>query len=306
MRRILKMGTAKTILVISGFLFLGSIVAYIVQPPQVDGYLFSPKWSLEDLKHYFTGELPQSAVDIQYQSRGSYGLLSFKSSPTDALAFAHRFCYGTLLTGYDPFNSVDTNDNKSDDGYLIQTNSEYFYYSHPIHTDNTLLGNRCSDIRRGGIHQLVVYTQDKTQYEVKLEISATCTNQNAPHPCDGIAVRYSKHGSIKLNTTYEVDARYAGGDSWDISLEPNKQYTLRVKPKTGQQDQTRHDFQANTSPSIVTGNEPYCEACWLDMRGSSQDSFEASFLGSPTGLSHINLFWMSSGFIHEMSVVSKN
>ncbi|MBA3869317.1 MAG: hypothetical protein H0X30_09190 [Anaerolineae bacterium] len=303
MNSILKMGIPKIILSVSGFLFLISLIAYLVQPPKLNRFLFGADWSLEELQQLFTGELPKSAVDIQYQALATYGLLSFKSSPSDALAFAQRFCYGSLLTGYDPFNSVDTNDNKSGDGYLIQTESSKFYYSHSIHPVNTQLGNRCSDLKRGGLHQLVVYTQDETLYEVKLEISATCMNQNAPHPCDGILVHYSDHGSIKLNTTYAVDAHYAKGDSWEISLKPNKQYKLIVKPKEGQQDQTRHDFQAAIFPSIVTGNEPYCEACWIDTRGSSQDTLEVSFLGSPTGLSIIRLFWMSSDFTYEISVV---
>ncbi len=257
MNSILKFFSIKSILVITGLSLAAFVffVQYEFQKPRPD--LFGPVWSLEDLQHYFVGDLPQNATDIQYQSHTSYGLLSFKASPSDALAFAQRFCYGSLLTGYDPFNSFDTNDNKSGDGFLIQTESGEFYYSHPTHIDNTLLGNRCSDIRRGGIHQLVVYTQDKTQYLVKLEISATCTNQTAPHPCDGNPVSYSKHGYIKLNTTYEIDSRYAEGDNWEISLEPRKQYSLLVKPKQGQQDLNRHDFQANTSPSIVTGNEPY-------------------------------------------------
>jgi hypothetical protein len=302
----LKLFSIKGIFVIAGLLLVAFVffVQYELQKPRPD--LFGPVWSLEDLQHYFVGELPPNAIDIQYQSLTSDGLLSFKASPSDVLEFAQRFCYGSLLSGYDPFNSVDTNDNKSGDGYLIQTNPEYFYYSHPIHIDNTILGNRCNDLKRGGIHQLVVYTKDKTHYEIKLEISATCTNQNAPHPCDGVAVRYSKHGSIKLNTTYTVDSHYAEGDSWDISLEPNKQYTLIVKPKEGQLDQSRHDFQAAILPLVVTGNEPYCEACWVDTRGSSLNTFEIGFLAPAIGLSHINLFWMGSEFTYEISVEPKN
>ncbi len=302
----MKISTTKIIVIFCGLIVLISVFAYREYTSKSNRFLFVGDWSLEELQQYFVGDLPKSAVDIQYKALGNYGLLSFNASPSEALAFAQRFCYGSLLIGYDPFNSVDTMDNKSGDGYLIQTESREFYYSHSNRVVNTQLGNRCSDLKRGGLHQIVVYTQDKTLYEVKLEISATCMNQNAPHICDGNLVHYMKHGSMKLNTTYEVNSRYAEGDSWEIPLEPNKQYTLLVRPKVGQQEQNRQDFQAAISPSVVTGNEPYCEACWVDSRGSSEEPFEASFLGSLTGLSHINLFWMGSDFTYEFSVVSKN
>ena len=298
----------KTCLVrgILGFLGLLLVIGFIqneIHKPRPS--LFGPQWSLEEFQYYFVGDLPKTATDIQYRSLTGYGLLSFKASPSDAIAFAQHFCYGSLLTGYDPFNSFDTFDNKSGDGFLIQTQSRYFYYSHSIHTVNTQLGNRCNDIKRLGLHQIVVYTQDKTQYEVKLEISSTCGSQAAPHPCDGLPVPYTNHGSMKLNTTYVVNARYAEGDTWEISLEPNKQYTLFVKPR-GAQSQTRHDFQAATVPALTSESDTtYCEACWLDTRGSSQDAFEASFLSPASGLSYINLFWMSPEFTYEISVIQK-
>ena len=117
LNRILRMSLPKIILVFSGLLFLIPIIAYLVQPPKSNRFLFGADWSLEELQQYFVGDLPKSAVDIQYKALATYGLLSFKSSPSDALVFAQRFCYGSLLTGYDPFNSVDTEDNKSGDGY---------------------------------------------------------------------------------------------------------------------------------------------------------------------------------------------
>jgi hypothetical protein len=301
MNSILKIGKAKTVLILAVLSFMTLLFVYLMQSQKPDEFLFGAKWSLDELEQQFIGALPKSAMDIEYQSLANYALLSFKASPQEVLEFAKRFCYGSLIAGYDPFNSIDTDG--SNGTYLIQTNPEYFYFSHSINNLDTQLGNRCSDIQRGGLHQIVVYTQDDNLYEVKLEISGTCTNQNAPHPCDGIAIAYTNQGSIELSKSYSIQGRYTEGDSWEISLEPDKQYKLIVKPKDIEQNQSRSDYQVSVIPTLTSGNEPYCEACWINTHGSSQQILEINFAAPSWGLSNIRLFWMGVDQPYEISVV---
>jgi hypothetical protein len=277
---------------------------YLIQTSKSNPYLFSGHWSLEYLQREFIGDLPKSAIDIQYQPLGNYALLTFRSSPLEAFEFAKRFCYGVLLEGYDPFNSVDNHD--ANNGYLIQTSPGYFYYSHPINNLNTQSGNRCNDIKRGGLHQIAVYTKDSRLYEVKLEISAACTNQNAPHPCDGIAVFHRIQGSIELGKSYTIRSRYAEGDSWQIIVEPDKEYKLMLSLKDAQQTQNFGGVQVSIIPVLISGNEPYCEACWVNTYNTSDEASEISFFSPSSGQLNINLLWMNADKTYEMSVVQNS
>lgn len=300
MHRVFRFSAVKIILSFIGLLFLVLIGVSFIAAPKPKQLLLGAQWSLEELEKLFIGNFPKNATDVQYQSLANYALLSFSSPPSDALEFAKRFCYGSLIEGYDPFSSIDSN-NLSDD-ILIQTNPDYFYYSHSINNLNPQMGNRCSDLRRGGLHQIVVYKNDDNLYQVKLEISATCNNQNAPHPCEGIAVSYTNHGAMKIGQFYSFKSKYAEGDSWGIPLESKRQYKLIIKPKEGQQSQNQSDFQALITPVLASDNETYCEACWVNTRGSSQEILEAIFLGPVSGMSKVKLFWMGLENIYEIGI----
>lgn len=300
MNHLLKIGRAKATLILTGFTLIFLILTYGSQALKSDRYLFSGKWDLEYLQQAFIGDLPEGAIDIRYQSLGNYALLNFRASPPEALEFAQRFCYGVLFEGYDPFNSVDNHD--AGNGYLIQTNPQYFYYSHPINPAKAQLGNRCSDIQRGGLHQIVVNTEQSDLYEITLEVSATCANQNAPHPCDGISIAYRTQGSIQLDESYMVRSRYAEGDSWNITLEPNEHYYLILKSNDTQPIQNRGGVQVSIIPILTSGNEPYCEACWINTYHTFQEFSEIPFVSPSDGKLNIRLFWMNTHHVYEMSV----
>jgi hypothetical protein len=256
-------------------------------------YLFAPRWRLGELEESFTGTLPQDAAEISYQSAAAYGLLTFKASPASASDFAHRFCYGFLYQGYDPFKAVDNV--SREEGYLIKTERESFYYSSSPDTPTTFYGNRCLDYDRGGMHQILLDTTDSNSYSVSLEISATCYNTNSPHPCDGDYIEYEDRGSLTVNDVPQaVRSRYAAGDTWRADVTPNAMYETVVRlVETENVSVDNSHISLRTLPILSRrGDDPYCEACWADTRGNvTPDGFRVTFMGSPSGISEIRVFW---------------
>jgi hypothetical protein len=170
---------------------MGALVAAWTH--ECSDYLFSARWCLDELETLFTGPLPADAADIHYDNGPVYALLSFKAPPESANEFANRFCAGFLYQGYDPFN---TQDNVSGDiGHLVQTQEDMFYYSSSPDSSRTLYGNRCFDLARGGLNQILVDRTLPETYTIKLEISGGCNSRARPYPCSVPPTDYPNHDS---------------------------------------------------------------------------------------------------------------
>src|SRR5258708_24450601 len=230
---------------------------------------FFPHWSLNQFQSYFSGPLPTDATDINYISKDNAGQLTFKASPSSATGFASRFCFGFLYRGYDPFNAVD--DEKAQNGYLIQTERDYFYYSHSQGTSTTYLGNRCYDTNRGGLHQIAINETNPNQYTRRVEVLSVSLTQHLPHKCDGIHISYRNQGELVVGDVPKtVASHYGAADTWDVTVTPGARYEVRVSlVKPTPDTPYGNQLHLTTGAVSVNGNEPYCADCWRDTRGEA-------------------------------------
>ncbi len=263
---------------------------------------FFPRWNLTEIQSYFTGPIPEGAIDIHYQSGDSYGQLSFKAPPASAMEFVNRFCTRFLYQGYDPFNASD--DGTAENGHLIQTQANYFYYSYSVGTPSTYYGSRCYGSSREPYepYQILVDKTNVDQYIVRLEISPRCDNPLAPHRCDGFPVQYSDHGVLSINGPSQTfRGHFASGDRWGLAVKPGARYQITVTSlglTTG---------LPSGSPlrltTIAYAADTYCAECWLDVLGATTASgFTATFVGSPSGKTLIDLFWFSEPGLSKVEV----
>gem|GEM_PF-3642256 len=121
---------------------------------------------LNDLRSVWGIEIPPESTEINFQSevveRGFIGL-SFKVPPENLQSFVESVCDGKLYEGYNPFDTIDSEE-PTDSSILIKTN-RFTYYSYSRDNSAMIFGNRC-DATLGGIGQVHQITVDKTNPEL--------------------------------------------------------------------------------------------------------------------------------------------
>lgn len=254
-----------------------------------DDYLFYPRWTLRELEANFVGAFPRSAINIEYKSAPAYALLKFDATPSDVSEFINRFCNGFGYSGYDPFNATDSNE-EADEGNLIQSDHNRYYHSFTENISDDIWGNRCSQSVDGGLVQIRVDKTNQELHEVWVEIGGGCHSDISPTPCSGNRIDYVGNEELIIGEEQIITPRHASGEMWNLQVQPSENYTLSI-----------HSDEATSSNGVsvrilpvFTENtqEPYCASCWVDERGIKiEDSYQVSFLGSPSSVSQIRLFW---------------
>ena len=106
----------------------------------------SQKWEKHDAEEYLSVPIPSDAKDLDISGRrdlGGFLDLRFAAPPYSALQFAHNFCKGKLMEGFDPFHAVIV---ESDTSHPIDM-GYYIYYAYSPDTLSTIHGNRCPYFR---------------------------------------------------------------------------------------------------------------------------------------------------------------
>jgi hypothetical protein len=135
------------------------------------------EWNIDSIEDYLEVSIPADAEFVEFEGRRGRGgalYLAFEASDDSVDAFASGFCGDSLFQGYDPFNAVDTSEQRSD-AYMIRMGEER-YYSYSPDTPDTLFGTRCFG-SKGQIQILV----DRTSSEItrlKMEVQFSCYKCN--------------------------------------------------------------------------------------------------------------------------------
>ena len=128
-------------------------------------------WDRNSIETYLEIPLPVDADSVAFdgrQGRGGRLNLAFSASNESVDAFVSNFCDDTLYQGYDPFNSIDSEE-QVDNGHLITVEPWITYYSYSPGTPDNQFGMRCVFSGKGQIQVLVDKAASDTA-SVRIEV----------------------------------------------------------------------------------------------------------------------------------------